>query len=151
MKHKALAYIIRNHDGQPELLTFTHKDFPEAGVQIPAGTVEPHESPATALFREIEEESGLQPHTVRLITKIAQTELPEQKVVRHIYLLFPAVELPDSWSHCVGGDGKDNGLLFDFRWNVLDITLAGGQGEWLHVAAGYCRALLHNNHSIEQP
>ena len=59
MKHKVLAYITRERDGRRELLTFTHRDHPEAGVQVPAGTVEPGQAIEAALFREIREESGL--------------------------------------------------------------------------------------------
>lgn len=137
MKHKVLAYIIRKHSEQPELLVFDHKHFPEAGVQVPAGTVEPNEPLVAALFREIEEESGILPHKLQLVDKVAIYEIPEQDIVRHIYMLFPTEELPDTWSHCVGGDGKDNGLIFDYWWSTLDIILAGGQGEWLSAAIRY--------------
>ncbi|HLE30393.1 MAG TPA: NUDIX domain-containing protein, partial [Anaerolineales bacterium] len=59
MKHKVLAYITRRRNGRTQLLVFTHRDFPEAGVQVPAGTVEPDEPVEAALFREVHEESGL--------------------------------------------------------------------------------------------
>ncbi|MEH2109058.1 hypothetical protein [Nostoc sp.] len=38
---KAIAYVT-NKD---ELMVFTHTDFPKAGVQVPAGTVEESEEP----------------------------------------------------------------------------------------------------------
>lgn len=153
MKHKVLAYIIRRYSEQLseqlEVLVFIHKDFPEAGIQVPAGTVEPDEPLVTALFREIEEESGISPQKLQLLHKIAQCEIPEQNVVRHVYMLTPTEELPDTWSHCVGGVGKDNGLIFDYYWSPVDITLAGGQSQWLSVAIEYYGSS-SNNLSMEQ-
>ena len=52
---KVVAYIT--HRGR--LLVFRHVDQPEAGIQTPAGTVEPGEDPAQAALREGREESGL--------------------------------------------------------------------------------------------
>lgn len=52
---KVVAYITHRR----RLLVFTHRDFPEAGVQVPAGTVEPGESGEAAVLREAREESGL--------------------------------------------------------------------------------------------
>ncbi len=56
---KALAYITREKSGQLELLIFEHVDFPEAGLQVPAGTIDHGESPEVAVLREVLEESGL--------------------------------------------------------------------------------------------
>lgn len=38
MKRKALAYITRRNNKQ--VLVFWHKHYPEAGLQVPVGTVE---------------------------------------------------------------------------------------------------------------
>jgi NADH pyrophosphatase NudC (nudix superfamily) len=54
---KVLAYITRHNCAQ--LLVFDHRHSPEAGTQVPAGTVEVAESIEQALWREVEEESGL--------------------------------------------------------------------------------------------
>lgn len=59
---KVLAYIIHNN----KLLVFKHRDDPEAGIQVPAGTVEQDEDIADALYREILEESGILQHELRL-------------------------------------------------------------------------------------
>ena len=42
VKRKVFAYITH----RCHLLVFWHVDVPEAGIQVPAGTVEPGESPA---------------------------------------------------------------------------------------------------------
>jgi 8-oxo-dGTP diphosphatase len=52
---KALSYITQ---GQL-LLVFRQPDFPEQGVQVPGGSVEPGESLAEAALREAREETGL--------------------------------------------------------------------------------------------
>lgn len=53
---KVTDFIIRRDGGAYELLLFEH---PYAGIQIPAGTVDPGETPEQAALREGWEESGL--------------------------------------------------------------------------------------------
>ena len=55
VKRKVLAYVARGD----ELLVFRHRDFPDAGLQVPAGTIEVGEDPQDAALREVREESGL--------------------------------------------------------------------------------------------
>jgi 8-oxo-dGTP pyrophosphatase MutT (NUDIX family) len=56
MDGKVTAFVVRAAPGGPELLLFQH---PYAGIQIPAGTIEPGESPEAAALREAGEETGL--------------------------------------------------------------------------------------------
>ena len=72
MRHKVLAYITREQGGVRQVLVFDHQDQPEAGLQVPAGTVEPGELIEPALWREIEEEAGLRPSVLRLVRKLAE-------------------------------------------------------------------------------
>src|SRR5690348_7609122 len=51
------AFGVGNH--RANLLVFSHPDFPEAGIQVPAGTIEPGEGPEVAVLREAFEETGL--------------------------------------------------------------------------------------------
>jgi 8-oxo-dGTP diphosphatase len=55
LKRKVLAYITC----QQKLLVFSHPYEPEAGIQVPAGTIEEGESPEQAVLREAFEETGL--------------------------------------------------------------------------------------------
>ena len=55
--HKVTAFITRTgRQGQPQLLLFQH---PQAGVQLPAGTVDEGEEWVTAVLREALEETRL--------------------------------------------------------------------------------------------
>ncbi len=133
MQHKVLAYITRHHQGHQHLLVFVHRDHPDAGVQVPAGTVEPDEVIEGALLREVEEESGLAPAQLRLLRKLGEYHQPDFDQQRHVFVLEPATALPDRWSHTVKGTGEDQGLVFDYYWVALapDLKLAGGQNRWL--------------------
>ena len=53
---KVTAFVTRPTSDGYELLLFEH---PAAGIQIPAGTVEAHETPDVAVLREASEETGL--------------------------------------------------------------------------------------------
>ena len=59
---KVTALITRKTETIPELLVFRH---PSAGIQLPAGTVELHESFTDAVIREVSEETGLTQVTIR--------------------------------------------------------------------------------------
>src|SRR3989442_10215656 len=51
---KVVCYVTRGDD----LLVFLHKFAPAAGLQVPAGTIEPGENPEDAALREAREETG---------------------------------------------------------------------------------------------
>jgi 8-oxo-dGTP pyrophosphatase MutT (NUDIX family) len=71
---KVTAFITRPSDDGHDLLLFEH---PNAGVQIPAGTVEESETPEAAVLREAIEETGLAPLTIRRALGCAEQRLPE--------------------------------------------------------------------------
>jgi 8-oxo-dGTP pyrophosphatase MutT (NUDIX family) len=56
---KVRAYIFQPTSSGLKLLVFSQPSSPEAGVQVPGGTVDAGESPFKAIKREVLEESGL--------------------------------------------------------------------------------------------
>lgn len=138
---KVVAYITRpDKNGQLELLVFDHRDYPEAGTQVPAGTVHEDERIEDALHREIEEETGLRECTV--VTKLAaydwQHPISGNTHERHVYHLSAPEGTTDAWAwvETDGGQKPEHeGYVFLFRWIPLaaDIDLAGNQGDFLHL------------------
>ena len=59
---KVTAFVLRIGESGQELLVFRH---PNAGYQLPAGTIEKGEAPAFAVVREVWEETGLRVRVVR--------------------------------------------------------------------------------------
>ncbi len=70
VKDKVLCYVVR--DGR--LLVFRHTDYSyeEVGIQVPAGSVRPGETPEDAALREAREETVLTEFTI--VQKLGETE-----------------------------------------------------------------------------
>lgn len=130
MKQKVLAYITRCENAQ--LLVFDHRDYPEAGTQVPAGTVEDSEAVEVALWREVREESGLEAGQLQFVRKLAEHMDVKSRTTRHVFHLAAQEDFPDFWVHSVYGAGEDEGLVFVYRWEALPlkIELSGQQGLW---------------------
>jgi 8-oxo-dGTP pyrophosphatase MutT (NUDIX family) len=59
-----------------DLLVFEHRDFPEAGTQVPAGTVDRGEAPARTVVREVLEETGVRG---RIVVELEPTSYVDRK------------------------------------------------------------------------
>lgn len=91
---KVTAFITRPGTQEIELLVFQH---PQAGVQLPAGTVEPGEAPEDAVLREVEEETGLSTVVlVGLLAVIPQAFAPDEYMLIEPIALrtAPSVDAP---------------------------------------------------------
>jgi 8-oxo-dGTP pyrophosphatase MutT (NUDIX family) len=73
---KVTAFITRESKNGHELLLFEH---PNAGIQIPAGTVEDDETPVEAVIRECIEETGLASLSIRRYLGCTEDKLPEDR------------------------------------------------------------------------
>ncbi|MEL7532568.1 MAG: NUDIX domain-containing protein [Bacteroidota bacterium] len=121
-KEKVLAYILRQFGENREILVFRHTDFPEAGLQVPAGTVEVGEEKHVAMLREVKEESGLS--TFDKVQFLGSTrfvaEAKQEIHHRHYYQLDFSLESPARFEHRVSGKGIDAQMLFAYEWQKLD-------------------------------
>jgi ADP-ribose pyrophosphatase YjhB (NUDIX family) len=138
IKQKVLAYITHAN----RLLVFRHVDFPEAGIQVPAGTIEPGEAPADAALREATEESGLQ--DLQLVAFLGEEVRDlsefglEQIHKRYFYHLSCPGNPPESWRHYENNpsEGPPDPILLEFFWVALPNgvpPLAGVQDSLLTV------------------
>lgn len=86
MLGKVTAFVVRVTSTGTELLLFEH---PHAGIQLPAGTIEPGETPEAAALREAREETGLSEFT-RLELLGSREELlpPDMRVMLRTTALF---------------------------------------------------------------
>ena len=119
--HKVFAYITHRN----RLLVFRHTDFPEAGIQVPAGTVLTNEDLESAVLREAEEETGLRDLTiksylgdhVRSMADVGKDEIHH----RHFYHLLCGGDPPEQWQHdeTDPSDGGSSPIHFEFFWAEL--------------------------------
>jgi 8-oxo-dGTP diphosphatase len=120
LKRKVLGYITKGEQPNWEILVFEHKDNSAAGLQVPGGTIEDDELVSDALFREIEEETGINRDELVLKGQVNKTRYyPENKDIvyeRHIFHLSYEGPLRTEWEHRVVGGGLDEGMTFCHRW-----------------------------------
>ncbi|PIC76387.1 NUDIX hydrolase [Sporosarcina sp. P19] len=135
VKRKVIAYITKGEGRHRKLLVYEQKDQPEAGLRVPGGTIERNELLLDALYREIEEESGIVRDELILEGKVkASKYFPEDKNVIYERTIFHFSYLGESrheWEYIVEGEGKDAGQLLSYRWMPLQEVpkLAAKQGE----------------------
>lgn len=124
MKDKVRLFLIREGADQLELLVFKEPDFPEAGTQVPGGTVDPGEKLEEAIGREFYEETGFQ-------VSMDSWELFSSEVLLHpqtretqlenaFFRKSSLKEFPERFEHLVTGGGEDEGILFSYSWVGLE-------------------------------
>ena len=121
LRRKALAYITHSD----HLLVFSHPHAPEAGIQVPTGTVKPGEPPEEAVMREAVEETGLAGLKLAGYLGEARQDMSDFGLdeihQRHFYHLYCECDPPDTWQHYETdpSDGSAEPILFEFFWARL--------------------------------
>jgi 8-oxo-dGTP diphosphatase len=115
---KVLTYITQ----RDRLLVFRQPDFPEQGVQVPGGSVEPGEALATAALREAREETGLEALAIERLLGSADYELkvdvgPPHR--RHFFHLSCADETPARWERIGSFPLGRVPVRFELWWEPL--------------------------------
>ena len=118
IKRKAFAYITNGS----QLLVFKHLDQPEAGIQVPAGTIKADETSEVAALREAYEETGLAGlalvsflgYQERDMSDYGKAEI-HQRYFYHLRYEGAALEL---WQHSEldPSDGTLEPIVFELYW-----------------------------------
>lgn len=143
MKEKVYAYITSGN----RLLVFQHRDYPEAGFQVPGGTLDPGEEPAEAVLREAREETGLDGlmlESLLGVDEFDQTPYGVDEIQRrYFYHLRLESEAPERFEHPekFPSDGETAPIVFQFWWAELPEEvpwMISGHGRFLPEL---CRSL----------
>jgi 8-oxo-dGTP pyrophosphatase MutT (NUDIX family) len=132
---KALAYVTQ----RDRILLFRHPESPATGIQVPAGTIRPGESPQDAALREAEEETGLRGLRVQRYLGEAEFDARpygrDERHHRHFYHLVYDGSSPESWLHEESDPSDGSGPIpFELFWASLPAArfrLIAGQGTFL--------------------
>jgi 8-oxo-dGTP pyrophosphatase MutT (NUDIX family) len=122
VRSRVFAYITRDQ----EILILEHPDRPDAGIQVPAGTLERGEPPRDGVLREAFEETGLT--GLRIATFLGLDSFDRwpwygQNEVhnRWFFHLVGTSALPDAWEHVEAfPSGGGVPLRFAFSWVDID-------------------------------
>ena len=119
LKRKVAAYITWDD----RVLVFRQPHAPEAGVQVPAGTLEDGEEPGEAVLREAWEETGLEglervAYLGRQVERFVTKGGDEMAVERHFFHLRFEGEAPERWRHweMTPSGGVEGPILFELWW-----------------------------------
>jgi 8-oxo-dGTP diphosphatase len=134
---KVVAYIVRS--GQLAVFIHLADSDPvfESGLQVPAGTIEPGETPEQAVLREAHEESGLSRLKIWASLGSADCDArPGKHEVhrRHFFQLDVDGPVEVTWDHAETGGSAEEPKPFRFSWLPLarGHSLVAGFGALLH-------------------
>lgn len=102
VKEKAVCYVVQDD----HLLVFTHLQHPLhiTGIQVPAGTIKPGETPYQAAERELFEETGLEGIVSRELGTTAYDIRPLRDEIANRHFLELSVPQQDLSRRWVAGE-----------------------------------------------
>ncbi|MEM7114602.1 MAG: NUDIX domain-containing protein [Chloroflexota bacterium] len=120
-RHKVFAYITH----QAHLLIFSHPHAPEAGLQVPAGTLELGETPEAGVLREAFEETGLT--NLSLVSFLGEKQVDMANFGRNeihhrrFFHLRCNEQPPERWRHgeLYPSDSTEEPIIFELWWVPL--------------------------------
>jgi 8-oxo-dGTP pyrophosphatase MutT (NUDIX family) len=124
---KVSAFITRGS----RLMVFRKPYHPGTGTQVPAGTIEPGETPEHAVLREAQEETGRAGFTLHELLDHRRIDMRpygrDEIHDRWSYHLSAPCTIPRTWRHGEShpSSGPDRFISFDFFW--IDIQRARGE------------------------
>jgi 8-oxo-dGTP diphosphatase len=116
---RVLAYITRN---RAEILVFKHDvSYPDAGVQVPGGGLEPNETLELGIMREVLEETGLKlPGTPVFLGARVRQSSQYGPQFEHYFWLEADPDTPHRWTHQVSSGEFDAGMNFRHEFVPLE-------------------------------
>ena len=115
---KVTAIILRRERKAFEMLVFRIAGYPF--YRLPGGGIYENEPPRAALYREVEEESGIPRDDLLYLRCVGELRyfkpLIHKKVTMHDYLLLYTGSTSGGFEHKVIGHDKDAGYIFQYEW-----------------------------------
>jgi 8-oxo-dGTP pyrophosphatase MutT (NUDIX family) len=118
---KVIVYVI----AQGHLLVNWHCDFPDAGIQVPGGSIEENEEIIEAAFRELHEESGmLLSGKAEVATRTDFEPAWDSKNIhdRHFVVIRPPDVSLLPFLHVVTSGTMDKGIRLAYFWVPLAVA-----------------------------
>lgn len=116
-------------------MVFKHKNIPEAGIQIPKGTVKEDEDTFSAVIREVQEETGIQRFEVEKLITEDYWENDDGAMHKRYFYKIVCNEMADEWEYNPTGGGEEEGITFQFFWVSSDeeVELIKGHADYLKM------------------
>lgn len=135
---KVMVYVFSRD--LERVLVFDQANSPEAGTQVPAGTIEPSERAGAAIVRELREETGITTPVEPIpfaVNVFDMAEFKDEVHVRHWYVARNDGAFPEEgWSHTERPGGGKPDIECSFYWKPVAecYDLIAGHGQLLGIA-----------------